>query len=62
MCYNAQMATKKKDEKEITVVAELEVSSEGDSYTIRTFDAAWHRVLVLPTPATMSFNRWVRKN
>lgn len=56
------MAPKKKDDKEITVVAELKVSSGDQTETIRTFDKAWHRVLELPTPATMSFNQWVRKN
>jgi hypothetical protein len=56
------MATKKKDEKEITVVAELEVSFGDETETIRTFDKAWHRLLLVPTPATMSFKKWARKN
>lgn len=55
------MAIKKKDEKEITVVAELTVSYDQVEI-IRTFDKAWHRLLLVPTPATMSFRAWVRKN
>jgi hypothetical protein len=56
------MAKSKKDDKEITVVAELEVKFGDQVETIRTFDKAWHRLLLVPTPATMSFKQWARKD
>jgi hypothetical protein len=62
MCYNAQMATKKKDDKEITVVADLAVEYPGGVDRIKTFDAAWHFVMSCPTPARMVFVKWSRKN
>lgn len=56
----------KKDEKEITVIAEVMVMYEDRGMTeieiIKGFDASWHRALALPLPVTISFNRWVRKD
>jgi hypothetical protein len=52
----------KKNTEEITVEAELTVSSSKGVEIIRTFDKAWHRGLELPIPVLISFNRWVRKD
>lgn len=49
-----------KDKKTIQVVAELEVTSEGKTETVRTFDKAWHRGLELPVPVLISFKRFAR--
>lgn len=52
---------KKKDEKEITVVAELLVTSPLGEEKIRSFDKAWHRMRELPTPAKSLLLGFVRK-
>lgn len=51
---------KKKDDKIVQVIAELEVTSEGKTEVIKTFDRAWHRALELPTPVLISFKRFTR--
>lgn len=50
----------KPDKKEITVVAEYTAASPEASFSIKTHDKAWHAVLDLPTPATLTFERWAR--
>lgn len=58
----------KKDDKEITVVAELTVYSEaGFSYTIKSFDKAWRRAREVAqdeaaSVVTIKLNGFVRKD
>jgi hypothetical protein len=49
-----------KDKKEITVVAECEVTFSEGVEIIRSFDKSWQRSKVLPRPVHVSFNRFVR--
>ena len=56
------MAPKGKAKEEVTVVAELLVTSGGETQAIRTHGAAWHAALALPRPVNVVFNRWVRKD
>jgi hypothetical protein len=49
-----------KDTKTVVVIAELEVTSQDTTETIKTFDKAWHRALELPVPVLTSFKRWSR--
>jgi hypothetical protein len=55
------MASKKKDEKEITVEALVRVTAPDFDQEIRTFDKAWHKALELPVPVRLSFVAFVRK-
>lgn len=48
-------------DKKVEMVAELEVSSNGQIEVIQTFDKAWHRAWELETPVHISFKRWARK-
>lgn len=54
------MAQKK--DNEVTVVAQLTVTSPEGTEKIKTFCAAWLRALELPTPVTVTHTDWIRKN
>lgn len=64
MCYTTRMASKKQQEKdkEITVIAEVEVASEGKVQTVKGFDASWKLALELPVPVTVKMVGWARIN
>lgn len=49
------------DKKEITVEAELMITSSLGIETVRTFARAWRRTLELPTPTRGQFKQWARK-
>lgn len=51
----------KKDEKPVTMVAELTLTWPGGVEQVQTFDIAWHKALELPRPVNVKFNRFVRK-
>jgi hypothetical protein len=55
------MAKQQKD-KEVTVVAEFEISSSEGTEKIKTFCAAWVRAWQLPTPVAIAHVGWVRKD
>jgi hypothetical protein len=53
----------KKDKKEVTVVPQLGlIAGDGNSYTVKTFDRAWHLALELPRPVSVVHTGWVRKD
>lgn len=56
------MAKTQKNDKTVTVVAELEVTSPEGTEEIKTFCAAWVRAWELPTPVAISHIGWVRKD
>lgn len=56
------MPSKKDKSKEVTVVAELTVTSPVGVEVIKSFDAAWHRSLELPKPVHTILNGFVRKD
>ena len=52
----------KKNDQEMTVVAELEVTSPLGKETVRSFDKAWRRLMELPVPVRSHLIGFVRKN
>ena len=56
------MAKVTKEKEKITVVAELSVTHDGVSETVKSFDTAWHRRLELGPVTEVKFLGFVRKD
>jgi hypothetical protein len=58
------MAKPKKDDQQLTVVAELTLTHPGGTEVVRSFDKAWHRMLEMAKtspPVSCRHTGFVRK-